>query len=482
MNRQVITVAMAFVGLVVGAGFASGKEILQYFVGFGVQGMWAVTLALIIFGIAGFAILQLGSFFLASDHNRVLTEVSPPITSRFFDILITITLFSMGFVMIAGGGASLNQQFGIPVWVGSAIITVLVILVGMLDVDRVTTIIGSITPFIIVLIVGAAIWSYTHVDYSFAQLNDMALEIGSTLPNWWISAANYVALALAMAVSMSIVMGGQIRDPRVAGRGGMLGGIIYGLLILISSSALFAQIDKVGHSDMPTLMLLTSIHPTFGTVMAFVVFGMIFNTAIGMYYALASRFSKGDPKRFRIWLISMALVGFAISFVGFETFVNYLYPVIGYAGMLLILLLVVHWVRSREDIREEVARRMAIRKLLRRLMRHDKHFHQGHADQLAEAIEQSPVDNSDLQTSSVLEVVDELEDEGLAYNHPATIDFEEITNVELEEDVLDDYEEPETNEVAKETTRVEETDSARTSAAMDEARASTEDDNPEKPV
>ena len=54
--------------------------------------------------------------------------------------------------------------------------------------------------------------------------------------------------------------------------------------------------------------------------------------------------------------------------------------------------------------------------------------------------------------------------------------------MELEEDALDDYEEPETNEVAKETTRVEETDSARTSAAMDEARASTEDDNPEKPV
>ncbi|WP_072344322.1 YkvI family membrane protein [Actinomyces urinae] len=482
MNRQVITVAMAFVGLVVGAGFASGKEILQYFVGFGVQGMWAVTLALIIFGIAGYAILQLGSFFLASDHKRVLTEVSPPITSRFFDILITLTLFSMGFVMIAGGGTSLNQQFGLPVWVGSVIITVLVILVGMLDVDRVTAIIGSITPFIIVLIVGAAIWSYTHIDYSFAQLNDMAIEVGSTLPNWWISATNYVALALAMAVSMSIVMGGQIRDPRVAGRGGMLGGIIYGLLILIASSALFTQIDKVGHSDMPTLMLLTSIHPAFGTVMAFVVFGMIFNTAIGMYYALASRFSKGDPKRFRIWLVSMALIGFVISFVGFETFVSYLYPVIGYAGMLLILLLVVHWVRSREDIREEVARRMAIRKLLRRLMRHDKHFHQGHADQLADAIEQSPVDNSDLQTSSVLEVVDELEDEGLAYNHPATIDFEEITNVELEEDALDDYEEPETDQATEGAARAEETDSASTSASTDDASASTQEANPEKPV
>lgn len=438
MNRQVLTVAMAFVGLVVGAGFASGKELIQYFVGFGIQGMWGVVLALVILGISGLAILQLGSFFLATDHKLVLSEISRfSITSTLFDILITITLFSMGFVMIAGGGTSLNQQFGLPVWVGSVIITALVIAVGMLDVDRVTAIIGTITPFIVVLIVGAAAWAFTHIDYSFSELSSIATGVGSTLPNWWISAANYVAMALAMAVSMSIVMGGRVSDPTVAGRGGMLGGVVYGLLILVSASALFAQIDKVGTSDMPTLMLVNRIHPVLGTVMAFVVFGMIFNTAIGMYYALASRFSRGNPKKLRIWLVAMALVGFAISFVGFTTFVNYLYPILGYAGMLLILLLVAHWVRNRGDIREEADRRVTIRKLMRRLLRSDKHFHQKHATQLAEAIEDSPVDNTELQSGTVLAVVDELEAEGLDYDHPATVDFGEITNVDLEEDVLE---------------------------------------------
>ncbi|MDO5035244.1 MAG: hypothetical protein Q4E01_07685 [Actinomycetaceae bacterium] len=437
MNRKVITVALAFVGLVVGAGFASGKEIIQYFVGFGIHGMWAVLLTLAILAIAGYAILQLASFFLANDHNSVLSEISSPITSRTFDVLITLTLFSMGFVMIAGGGTTLNQQFGLPVWIGSAVITLLVILVGMLDVDRVTAIIGAITPFVIVLIGGAAIWAFTHIDYPLAELNTMALDIGSTLPNWWISSTNYVALALAMAVSMSIVMGGQIRDPKIAGKGGMYGGLIFGLLILVSAAALFVQIDKVGTSDMPNLMLLNQIHPALGVVMAFVVFGMIFNTAIGMYYALASRFSGGNPKRFKILLISMALVGFAISFVGFTTFVNYLYPVIGYMGMLLILLLVVNWFRSRHEIHEESQRRQTIRTMLRHLLRRDKKFTDTHADKLAEAIEESHIENEDLQAGSVIAVVEELEAEGIAYDHPSSFDFEEITNVELEDSALE---------------------------------------------
>ena len=73
----------------------------------------------------------------------------------------------------------------------------------------------------------------------------------------------------------------------------------------------------------------------------------------------------------------------------------------------------------------------------------------------------------------MLEVVDELEDEGLAYDHPTTIDFEEITNVELEEDALDDYEEPETDQVAEEVVQAEETN---------EACPSAEETNPRKPL
>ena len=39
--RETLKIAFAFVGVIVGAGFASGQEVMQYFVGFGLDGLWA---------------------------------------------------------------------------------------------------------------------------------------------------------------------------------------------------------------------------------------------------------------------------------------------------------------------------------------------------------------------------------------------------------------------------------------------------------
>ena len=71
MNKKVLTVALAFIGITVGAGFASGQEVLQYFSGFGVWGIVGAVITGIVFSFAGLVVVQLGSYFLASDHNVV---------------------------------------------------------------------------------------------------------------------------------------------------------------------------------------------------------------------------------------------------------------------------------------------------------------------------------------------------------------------------------------------------------------------------
>ena len=48
MVKQVLRVAFAFVGVVVGAGFATGQEIMQYFVAFGINGVWGAVLSAVI--------------------------------------------------------------------------------------------------------------------------------------------------------------------------------------------------------------------------------------------------------------------------------------------------------------------------------------------------------------------------------------------------------------------------------------------------
>lgn len=68
-----------------------------------------------------------------------------------------ILCFVIGFVIIAGAGANLKEQFGFPTWLGALIWTFLVIVVSFLDFEKITGVIGIFTPIIIVMITIIAI-------------------------------------------------------------------------------------------------------------------------------------------------------------------------------------------------------------------------------------------------------------------------------------------------------------------------------------
>lgn len=365
MNGQVLKVALAFVGIIVGAGFASGQEVMQYFVAFGINGLWGAVISAVVMTVMALIILQLGSYFKAGEHGEVFRRVSHPVFSRLLDLGVVLTLFSTGFVMFAGAGANLNQQWGLPLWVGALIMVTLVAAAGMLDVDKVTTVIGAITPFIIVFITVACVYTILSGDLSSLERLDAASEdVATTLPNWFVAGVNYTSFNLMVAVSMAVVIGGNMFNPRVAGRGGLLGGLIYSGLLLISAVTLFLTVETVGADDMPMLTIINQLNPVLGQVMAVVVYGMIFNTALGMFYALGRRLTARQPERFRPIYIVTVLVGFVLSFVGFRELVGYVYPILGYMGLLLIAVMLVAWVRGRVRIYKESERRMRIVDLL----------------------------------------------------------------------------------------------------------------------
>ena len=367
MIVQVLRVALAFVGIIVGAGFASGQEVMQYFVGFGINGLWGVMLSAVVMTVMAMIILQLGSYFQAAEHGEVFDRVSHPIFSRVLDLGVIVTLFSTGFVMFAGAGANLNQQWGLPTWVGALLMVAFVLVSGLLDVNKVTNVIGAITPFIIFFLTLASLYVIFFTDHApFAELDAASRAVGSPLPHWAVAAVNYVGFNLMVAVSMAIVIGGAMFHPRLAGYGGLLGGLLYSFLLVISAVTLFLAVQTVGDADMPMLTLVGDIHPWLGQVMAVVVFGMIFNTALGMFYALAKRISAWWGGRFFLIYSITVLVGFVLSFLGFKNLVGYVYPVLGYIGLLLIVVMLVAWFRARGRINDESARRVRIEQLWRR--------------------------------------------------------------------------------------------------------------------
>ncbi|WP_141268662.1 YkvI family membrane protein [Kocuria varians] len=408
--KKTLQVALAFIGLMVGAGFATGQEVIQYFVSFGIWGLAGALVAGILMITAGAVIINIGSYFLADEHLGVFRSVSAPVVSRFLDITVSLTLLAMGIVMLAGAGSTLEQQFGLPAWLGSLIMVVLVMLTGLLDVNKVTNIISAVTPVIFVAVIVAFVYTLMQLPVDLGAMSDLAAQADSPVSPWWLSAINYTCMALMLGVSMSLMIGGNTLDPRDAARGGLLGGIVYTILLCMNAFALLVNFDAVGDADVPMLKLFDSMHPLASIAMVFVTFVMIYNTTISMFYALGRRVTVNHRNRYVPVFLGICALGYVISLVGFGTLMSVVYPVIGYVGMVLVVVMFVWWFRNRSKISEETGRRTRIRALLTKRGDDSKEFSEYNENQLRDATEDSPVANEALTGAIETQVKQGLED------------------------------------------------------------------------
>lgn len=108
--KKAVILGMAYFSCTVGAGFASGQEMLQYYAAFGGWGILGAIIALALMPLIAMIAMQYGSYFQATSHDRVFTSVTSKVLARFIDYTITFTQFCISFVMLAGAGANLTNS------------------------------------------------------------------------------------------------------------------------------------------------------------------------------------------------------------------------------------------------------------------------------------------------------------------------------------------------------------------------------------
>lgn len=367
LKKQYLSIALAYTGVIVGAGLSSGQDLLQYFLSFGILGIIGVILMGALNVIFGKIIITMGCYYQSDNHEEVLSKIAHPFINKIIDFTLIISSFIMGFVMVAGAGANLKQQFGIPAWEGAAFCSVLIIIISFLDFNKITGVLGIFTPIIVIMILIITAYTFIGKSYDFSELDTVARTIKPAIPNVWLSVVNYFALCLMTGVGMAFVLGGSVVRIGVAEKGGVVGGAIIGIIVICTSMTLFANVDKVKDAEIPMLQIIGTTHPVFSLIYAIVIFALIFNTAFSLYYATARRFAGGNNKKLRIILIGIVISGYICSFGGFKTLVSYMYPILGYMGIVLTVVLLIAWFKERKNIIiEKFIRRKMIRILFKK--------------------------------------------------------------------------------------------------------------------
>ena len=335
--KESIIVAFAFVGVVVGAGFATGQEIFQFFTSHGIYSIGGIFITGLIITLGGIFVLNTGFRLRSQNHSESIRYYLHPTIAKLFDIILTVFLFSLAIIMTAGGASTINESFGLPFWFSSLILVILILLTLFLKFDRLIAVLGGVTPFLVAVVVMIAVYYFITGDLNFSDVSQYSNQNKSISPGWWFDAINYASLQIAAAFSFLTVMGGKLRYQSSTIYGGLIGGIIVTLLLLLINFGLVTEFNQIKEVALPSLLLARQISPSIGIIMSVIMVLVIYNTVVGLMYAFASRFSRPFTKRYYILIVMMAIITFACTFVGFISLIGKVFPIMGLFGFILLI-------------------------------------------------------------------------------------------------------------------------------------------------
>ena len=345
--KNILGIAMAFVGVVVGAGFASGQEILQFFSSFGYWGLLGGVVSGLCFTILGMAVGELSQVSVSHSFKEGLYLICGPRLGVVVDIMITFFMYAIAVVMFAGGGSLMEQQWGVPAEYGSIAVMLITVLIVFLRVDRVMAFIGSVTPILVLMMIFLCIYSWNTRDLPLEELDVIAHTKPQGAGHWLVGSLLYVSYNMVVGAPFLMIAGAQATSRRNALLGGLVGGLLLGFLIVLISAGVFGRIDTIGSAALPMLMLATEQSRLLGTIMSVVIFAMILTTSVGVLYSFSARIFTPNTRKFNIGTAIAGVLGLVGAKIGFINLVGTVYPFFGYLGFVLMAWILIAWFRLR---------------------------------------------------------------------------------------------------------------------------------------
>ncbi|MGL6200803.1 MAG: YkvI family membrane protein [Lachnospiraceae bacterium] len=378
---NLLIIVGAFISYTVGAGFASGNEVLQFFGSWGFpESLLAIVGAVITAAVYCGFIFALGRKVDFEKTSEGYLFIGGKALGWFIQIFVIVFIIGDFMIMFAGAGSLLNQQWGLPQWVGAVmlgIISGVVVLGGLKTVENV---LGSAGILILCYVLVFAVISLFNPGSSFDQAAEVTGAVAKgqiwqanlfALPplNWipgleslnnpLITGMLYSAMCLVSGFAFYLTLGKRTGSTKQAGVFGVVTAIAFYVcmcLILLILLANFSSLINPETGEMyafPAMAAVKSIWPSGTWTYVIIIFVGIFTTATGLLWVLKDQFfpEKEMNKKSRIFIIVMLIFGITLGGVlPFSALINFMFSIAGFVGLLMTVCLVVKYFKiSRSE-------------------------------------------------------------------------------------------------------------------------------------
>jgi len=334
--HRVLQVAFTYMGTVVGAGFATGQEILQFFTRFGhwgAAGIGAVTLLFVWLGAKMMLISSRIGARSYEDLNKVLFGDRVGVWVSHFMLVV---LVGVNAVMLAGAGSIFNEHFGFSYQAGLLLTMIACFLLLRGGMSAILTVNSIVVPVMLLFTV------FLIVDTLRTPGSDRWLLEVTDLSPWaaWSSPFLYAAFNLCMAQAVLVPLGSEIADRRTIVAGAWVGGIGIGFMLLAGHIALSTYMPGIAQFDIPMGGIARELGIYVQWIYLFLIFAEIFTTLISDIYGLTLQLEDRLKWPRQLLIACVLLLCYFISQFGFGTLLGTLYPVFGAVALGWLMLII----------------------------------------------------------------------------------------------------------------------------------------------
>ncbi len=335
-------IAAVYVGTVVGAGFATGREIVEFFSRFGFIGLIGILMSGYIFVFLGSKLMIIA----AKINARSFQELNTHLFGKHFGLIINglmlIMLLGVCAVMLSGAGAVFEEQLGLSKSIG---------VVFTIALSIITMLVGIKGLFAVNVVVVPMMISFSFILLFFSIQQPFFLENILYIPfaeDGWksvVSPFTYAAFNLMLAQAVLVPVASDIKDIHTIKWGGYFGGIAL-TIILVSSHLSLVNIPNLESYEIPMAAIMKSLASSIYWIFVFVIYGEIFTSVIGNVFGVERQIRQYFNIPTVVTVIGIFTVCYFGSFIEYGELLSYLYPLFGYISLTFIILL---WMKKETD-------------------------------------------------------------------------------------------------------------------------------------
>lgn len=353
--KNIFKVASIYMATIIGAGFASGQEIMQFFTSYYEGGFYGIILAGILFSIIGYFVL--GKVY--SERIRNYEEFLFPTVGWFLgwvmEILVTLFMISVFCIMIAGAGGIISDKLNISTQIAVLIVAVICALVFFTEIRGIINISSIVTPVLILGILGFGLYIIISKEMSVFSFSGSVSKITD---NWFFSSLLYVSYNSITSIVVMCSLLPYLKSRKTAVLGGVFGGVMLCVMAIVINFAIYLFYPSVLTRELPVMGMVDSYNVFLGGIYTIILLLAMFISAITAGFGFVERISNKVKVSKKIIILVICALSIPLSSIGFSGLISTIYPIFGYMGMFMVFVVLIQsFTRVPVHVRSQIRRR-----------------------------------------------------------------------------------------------------------------------------